>query len=141
MCARIFCFVVLQMFGIWAIFAQQLSESDGTATKLDALGPIVVGKDGSMGLVSNWATMSEAERATAQRLISKRNEARLLRLREQEAEREATAATLQGRTISMLRKQFGRIGRAFRRVCAKLRKAKPRNPQEELNALAESVSS
>ena len=56
-------------------------EVDGEVAKLDDLGPIVVTEDGKMRYISNWAEMTDEERETTQRVIARRNENRLRRLR------------------------------------------------------------
>lgn len=55
---------------------------DEYRVKLDSLGPIVLNADGTMGRVSNWAEMSETEKAQAIRLISARNKRRKKELME-----------------------------------------------------------
>lgn len=54
-----------------------LDVGSGTGVRLDGLGPLVVNRDGSTGRVANWAEMTEAERATTLKLLSKRNRQRL----------------------------------------------------------------
>lgn len=44
--------------------------------KLDALGPIILNTDGSMGRIPNWSEFNETEKAQAIRLISARNKKR-----------------------------------------------------------------
>ena len=51
--------------------------------KLDELGPIIINSDGSMSRIPNWATMDDNEKATAQRLIAKRNERRKKELKQE----------------------------------------------------------
>ena len=60
-----------------------LSESD--RQQLDALGPVALGKDGSLHRLSNWAELTAGERETAGRLIAARNEKRRTRLLEEQA--------------------------------------------------------
>ena len=48
---------------------------------LDELGPVVIAEDGSMRHIDNWETMTPEEREATQRIISKRNAARLNKLR------------------------------------------------------------
>jgi hypothetical protein len=52
-----------------------LTELDGF--KLAALGPMVIQEDGTIGRISNWATMTPQEQAVAQRLITARNRRRV----------------------------------------------------------------
>lgn len=44
--------------------------------KLDALGPIILNTDGSMGRIPNWSEFTETEKAQAIRLITARNKRR-----------------------------------------------------------------
>ncbi|KAI8841180.1 hypothetical protein BJ741DRAFT_20181 [Chytriomyces cf. hyalinus JEL632] len=52
-----------------------------SSVTLDHLGPIVVGTDGSMQRISNWDKLTPSEQANTMRVISKRNNARLEKLR------------------------------------------------------------
>lgn len=54
----------------------------GSTISLDALGPVVVNKDGTVARVGNWAQMTESERQTTLRVLGKRNQQRLAALRE-----------------------------------------------------------
>lgn len=45
----------------------------GQTVKLDHMGPLVVNKDGTLSRISNWAEMSEIERANTVRILGKRN--------------------------------------------------------------------
>ena len=59
-----------------------LGLSDGQATvSLDALGPVVVNEDGTLARISNWHEMTAEEKATTQRVLAKRNNARLAKLK------------------------------------------------------------
>ncbi|KAK8094194.1 hypothetical protein PG997_000879 [Apiospora hydei] len=62
--------------------ARQL-EVGGEGLKLDHLGPLVVHQDGTMSRIGNWAEMSELERENTLRIIGKRNQQRLKKLREE----------------------------------------------------------
>ncbi|KAJ3212034.1 hypothetical protein HDU67_004094 [Dinochytrium kinnereticum] len=57
--------------------------TDGTVTTvaLDALGPIVVNEDGTMSRIMNWDIMGEEERRNVVRVVGRRNQVRLARLR------------------------------------------------------------
>ena len=48
--------------------------------------PLVVAEDGTLSRIPNWSELSEGEQEIAWRRISKKNEQRLARLREQESE-------------------------------------------------------
>ena len=52
---------------------------------LEGLGPMSVGKDGSLNRIANWAELTEQEQAAAKRALAKRNKKRLDALKEQEA--------------------------------------------------------
>ncbi|KAK9426390.1 hypothetical protein SUNI508_02831 [Seiridium unicorne] len=54
----------------------------GEGVRLDHMGPLVVNQDGSMSRISNWAEMSEIERENTLRIVGKRNQQRLKKLRE-----------------------------------------------------------
>ncbi|KAJ4209304.1 hypothetical protein NW767_001212 [Fusarium falciforme] len=60
----------------------------GESVRLDALGPLVVNADGSMGRVGNWAGMTEGEREATLRLLGRRNKQRLEALKANKAEEE-----------------------------------------------------
>ncbi|RTE70872.1 hypothetical protein BHE90_014723 [Fusarium euwallaceae] len=60
----------------------------GESVRLDALGPLVVNTDGSMGRVGNWAGMTEGEREATLRLLGRRNKQRLEALKAKKAEEE-----------------------------------------------------
>lgn len=60
----------------------------GESVRLDALGPLVVNADGSMGRVGNWAGMTEGEREATLRLLGRRNKQRLEALKAKKAEEE-----------------------------------------------------
>jgi len=89
-------------------------EVGGASTKLDALGPVVVGKDGSLGLVAGWAEMSEQERETAQRTLARRN-AKRLEILQAKAEAKAAAEKQRG----PVRRAFGRVGRLLSSVASR----------------------
>lgn len=57
----------------------------GEGVKLDHMGPLVVNVDGTMSRISNWAEMSEIERQNTVRILGKRNQQRLKKLREDKA--------------------------------------------------------
>lgn len=49
---------------------------ENCSAKLDALGPIILNTDGTMGRISNWSQFTETERAQALRLVAARNKKR-----------------------------------------------------------------
>lgn len=59
-------------------------EVDGKAVELDHLGPMVVGRDGTVSRIANWDELSELERRNTLRILGKRNQARLAALRGEE---------------------------------------------------------
>lgn len=63
----------------------------GDKIKLDAMGPIIINPDGTTRQITNWDKMTEHERATAWRRISKRNEERRRILLEQQQQQQAAA--------------------------------------------------
>ena len=56
--------------------------SGSSSVALDHLGPLVVNQDGTMARIANWAEMSEIERQNTLRVLGKRNQLRLAKLRE-----------------------------------------------------------
>lgn len=49
----------------------------GESVALDAMGPLVVNTDGTMGRIGNWQGMTEHEKAQTLRLLGKRNKERM----------------------------------------------------------------
>ncbi|MBE3045349.1 hypothetical protein IMZ48_22920 [Candidatus Bathyarchaeota archaeon] len=62
---------------------------DGATVKLDHIGPLVVNHDGTMSRIGNWAEMSPPEKKNTLRILGKRNQQRLKKLREASGEAEA----------------------------------------------------
>lgn len=54
---------------------------DGSTVKLDHLGPLVVNHDGTMSRIGNWAEMSGPEQKNTLRILGRRNQQRLAKLR------------------------------------------------------------
>ncbi|KAH6912003.1 hypothetical protein BKA70DRAFT_1098266 [Coprinopsis sp. MPI-PUGE-AT-0042] len=50
-----------------------LDVSSQKAVKLDALGPMVVNKDGTLSRIANWQILTEHERKNTLRVLSARN--------------------------------------------------------------------
>ncbi|KAK8183072.1 uncharacterized protein BKA78DRAFT_231138, partial [Phyllosticta capitalensis] len=48
----------------------------GGQVKLDALGPMVVNKDGTLSRIANWQKMTEIEKRNTLRILGKRNQLR-----------------------------------------------------------------
>ncbi|KAG0244880.1 hypothetical protein BGW41_005479 [Actinomortierella wolfii] len=63
-------------------------EVNGQDLKLDLLGPVVVNEDGTMSRIDNWAEMAEIEKANVRRILVKRNNERLARLRAQQQQQQ-----------------------------------------------------
>ncbi|KAK4460297.1 hypothetical protein QBC42DRAFT_272651 [Cladorrhinum samala] len=55
---------------------------NGAPVILDKLGPMVVGRDGTLSRIANWHEMSEFERENTLRILGKRNQLRLKNLRQ-----------------------------------------------------------
>jgi isopenicillin N synthase-like dioxygenase len=70
--------------------AQQL-EVGGSAMPMDAMGPVVVHTNGSVSRISNWHEMSGPERETTMRVVGRRNQVRMEKLRAEAAEAEDDA--------------------------------------------------
>ncbi|KAJ3413970.1 hypothetical protein HDV05_007259 [Chytridiales sp. JEL 0842] len=64
---------------------------EGWQFKLDKLGPIVVNEDGTMARITGWDKMTDIEKERTVRVLNKRNQARLKKLKEQ-LEREGGSA-------------------------------------------------
>ncbi|KAI0535855.1 hypothetical protein GGR58DRAFT_421087 [Xylaria digitata] len=56
-------------------------EVGGAALRLDRLGPLVVNEDGTMSRIENWEKMADIERENTLRILGKRNQMRLAKLR------------------------------------------------------------
>lgn len=56
-------------------------EVGGSALRLDHLGPLVVNADGTLSRISNWEKMADIERENTLRILGKRNQMRLAKLR------------------------------------------------------------
>jgi len=60
----------------------QLDVSGGEASaQLDHLGPLVVHEDGTLSRIANWSEMTDIERKNTLRVLGKRNQLRLSKLR------------------------------------------------------------
>ena len=70
--------------------AHQL-EVGGSAVPMDAMGPVVVHTNGTVSRISNWHEMSGLERETTMRVVGKRNQVRMEKLRAEAAEAEDDA--------------------------------------------------
>ncbi|CAO3586574.1 unnamed protein product [Absidia cylindrospora] len=57
--------------------------------KLKELGPIVVNSDGTLSRINNWKDMADIEKANVNRILLKRNRARLDQLKAKAAADEA----------------------------------------------------
>ena len=61
----------------------KLDMSGGSSTvKLDHLGPLVVNENGTLSRISNWDQMADIEKKNTLRVLWKRNQLRLARLKE-----------------------------------------------------------
>ncbi|KAH8551445.1 hypothetical protein BGW37DRAFT_425601 [Umbelopsis sp. PMI_123] len=59
--------------------------------KLSEMGPVVINENGTMSRIDNWHEMSDIEKANVNRILLKRNKARLEKLKK---EREAAGNAL-----------------------------------------------
>ncbi|KAJ7145782.1 hypothetical protein C8R44DRAFT_689861 [Mycena epipterygia] len=57
--------------------APQMLQTGGPAVKLDDLGPMVVNSDGTLSRISNWSSLTDAEKERTLRVLSARNKIRL----------------------------------------------------------------
>ncbi|KAK0706754.1 hypothetical protein B0T26DRAFT_629123, partial [Lasiosphaeria miniovina] len=57
-------------------------EVNGGAVVLDRLGPMVIGRDGTVSRIANWLDMSDRERENTVRVLGKRNQLRMATLRQ-----------------------------------------------------------
>ncbi|KAF9768529.1 hypothetical protein IL306_014178 [Fusarium sp. DS 682] len=60
----------------------------GESVALNAMGPLVVNTDGTMGRIGNWQNMTEFEREQTLKLLGKRNKERMDVLKAKKAEEE-----------------------------------------------------
>ena len=69
----------------FVLLLSMIAHTDAQSTAaLDALGPISVGKDGSLNRIANWDELTTQERLAAKRALQRRNAKRLKQLREQD---------------------------------------------------------
>ncbi len=61
-----------------------VSGGEGSTVKLDRLGPLVVHEDGTVSRIANWANMTDIERNNTLRVLGRRNQLRLGKLRGEE---------------------------------------------------------
>lgn len=61
--------------------APQILRVDGAAVVLDHLGPMVIGRDGTVSRIANWGEMAAVERENTVRVLGRRNQVRLAALR------------------------------------------------------------
>jgi hypothetical protein len=64
--------------------------SGGGTISLDAMGPIVVNRDGTISRVQNWSKMTEIEKENTLRVLGKRNQQRLATLRAENGQGEGS---------------------------------------------------
>ncbi|EAU87750.1 hypothetical protein CC1G_11028 [Coprinopsis cinerea okayama7 len=82
--------------------AHSLDVSNQSTVRLDALGPMVVNRDGTLSRIANWDKMTEDEKERTLRVLSARNKVRL-------AKHAAAAenATNEGEVVSALKGEEG----------------------------------
>lgn len=66
-----------------------LSGENGGQIKLDALGPMVVNKDGTLSRIANWQKMTEIEKRNTLRILGQRNQLRMTALKGEGEEKKA----------------------------------------------------
>ncbi|GAB1313597.1 hypothetical protein MFIFM68171_03807 [Madurella fahalii] len=59
----------------------RIVQVNGNPIALDKLGPMVVGRDGTISRIANWPEMTDLERENTLRVLGKRNQLRLANLR------------------------------------------------------------
>ncbi|KAK8205725.1 hypothetical protein IWZ01DRAFT_440334 [Phyllosticta capitalensis] len=64
-----------------------LGGEGGGQVRLDALGPMVVNKDGTLSRIANWQKMTDIEKRNTLRILGKRNQLRLGALRGKEEQK------------------------------------------------------
>jgi predicted Fe-S protein YdhL (DUF1289 family) len=106
--------------------------------QLETLGPVALGKDGSIHRIANWHELTPSERAAAQRAISRRNQDRKQKLLEAEAEAQARARTPLGRLRAWWRKlrrgladPYSSMWRKLRRLFARAARLAPAARERE----------
>ncbi|GFR50677.1 hypothetical protein Agub_g12929 [Astrephomene gubernaculifera] len=77
----------------------------GGKIALDALGPAIVGEDGTLRRIANWANLTEREQQVALRRIGQRNQARLAALKQQQQEQQYQQEQLEGKQQQEQREQ------------------------------------
>ncbi|KAK0626969.1 hypothetical protein B0T14DRAFT_562830 [Immersiella caudata] len=70
-------------------------EVNGAAVTLDKLGPMVIGRDGTVSRIANWNEMCDLERQNTLRILGKRNQLRLANLRGETVQEPAPSKTEQ----------------------------------------------
>ena len=68
-------------------------EVNGAAVALDKLGPMVIGRDGTVSRIANWGEMTDIERRNTLRILGKRNQLRLANLRGENNGSNASSST------------------------------------------------
>ena len=68
-------------------------EVNGAAVALDKLGPMVIGRDGTVSRIANWGEMTDIERKNTLRILGKRNQLRLANLRGENNGSKASSST------------------------------------------------
>ena len=86
----------------------------------DAIGPLLVQKDGSLRRIANWAELTGAERSAAMKASTRRNTARLAALRAAEAEAKRSVLSRLGAALVGARRWFQ--SRPIRQLSTALRR-------------------
>ncbi|KAI0045177.1 hypothetical protein FA95DRAFT_1607921 [Auriscalpium vulgare] len=69
------------------------TENGSASLKYDALGPIVINSDGTLSRITNWPSMTSAERTRTFRVLLARNQIRLTTMEEIEKQGAASEQT------------------------------------------------
>ena len=99
-----------------------LMGTDDAKLKMEALGPVVLGKDGSMSLIGNWAELTEAERAAAWKGVAARNAKRKAALLKRKAAEKAKRKAPLAQLRRWLQRPWGSLGDACTWMRTRLRR-------------------
>jgi type IV secretory pathway TrbL component len=94
--------------------AQTGQSAEQAMHKMEELGPVVLGRDGSMSLIGNWAELNQAERAAAWKGVASRNAKRKADLLAREAADQARRRRPLGRLRAFLRQLCKSVATAWK---------------------------
>eukprot|EP00962_Isochrysis_galbana_P052894 scaffold24360_cov135-Isochrysis_galbana.AAC.2 len=90
------------------------SQPDHAKLKMEDLGPVVLGRDGAMSLIGNWAELNQAERAAAWKAVATRNAKRKVDILAREAEEQLRRTAPMGRLRTLLQQLSKRAAMAWK---------------------------